>query len=59
MVSGPSIADIAVMRADGTGLQILTDGSGNDGLPSWSPDGRRLVYRASGWDGLRIIDIEV
>jgi Tol biopolymer transport system component len=57
---GASTADIAVMRADGSGLQILTDGSGNDGLPSWSPDGRRLVYRAAGHDrnGLYIVDIE-
>ena len=56
---GPSTADIAVMRADGTGVQILTDGAGNNGLPSWSPNGRRLVYRVAGNDGngLRIVDI--
>jgi Tol biopolymer transport system component len=60
MVNGPSIADIAVMRADGSGVQLLTDGSANYGLPSWSPDGRRLVYRAAAGDagGLRIVDIE-
>jgi Tol biopolymer transport system component len=53
-------ADIAVMRPDGTDVQILTDGTGNYGLPSWSPDGRRLVYRAVGSNGkgLSIVDLE-
>ncbi len=60
MVSGPSTADIAVMHADGTAVQVLTDGSGNYGLPSWSPDERRLVYRGAGKDGsgLRIVDVK-
>ena len=59
-VNGSSIADIAMMRADGTGLQLLTDGSANYGLPAWSPDGRRLVCRVAGADqnGLRMLDIE-
>ena len=59
-VNGPAVADIAVMRADGTDLKILTDGSGNFGFPSWSPDGGRLVYRVadSGRYGLSIVDVE-
>jgi TolB protein len=58
--SGVSTADIAVMRADGTDMRILTDGSGNYGFPSWSPDGKRLVYRSSndGRNGLSIVDSE-
>ena len=39
-------------------LTVLTDGSGNVGFSSWSPDGERLVYRAWRNDAseLRIID---
>jgi Tol biopolymer transport system component len=57
---GPAVGDIAVMRGDGTGVKVLTNGLGNYGFPSWSPDGRRIVCRSSGaaGDGLFIIDIE-
>jgi len=56
---GAGTADIAVMRVDGTELRILTDGTGNYGLPAWSPDGRELAYRASGAErnALSIIDV--
>lgn len=59
MQLGPAIADIAVVNRDGSGLKILTDGSGNVGFPSWSPDGSQIVYRASDKDkwGLFVITV--
>jgi TolB protein len=56
---GPAIADIAVVNRDGSGLKILTDGSGNAGFPSWSPDGSQIVYRASGRDRLGLFIVTV
>jgi Tol biopolymer transport system component len=56
---GPAIADIAVVNRDGSGLKILTDGSGNAGFPSWSPDGSQIVYRAAGKDRLGLYIVTV
>lgn len=48
------------IRRDGTGLEQLTDGSINAGFPSFSGDGKKIVYRVfSGKElGLRILDLE-
>jgi TolB protein len=53
-------ADIAVVHSDGTKFELLTDGAGNYAFPSWSPDGRQLVYRAYGGDapGLFIMNVQ-
>jgi Tol biopolymer transport system component len=58
-VNGPSAAAIATVRPVGSGLTLLTDSAGNAGFPSWSPDGRRLVYRTAkdGRSTLMIVDI--
>ena len=53
-------ARIMRIKRDGTGLQALTDGSVNQGFPSYSPDGTRIVYRV--WTtgstlGLRILNL--
>lgn len=56
-VDGP--ARIMIMRPDGSDVRALTRGPGNAGFPSWSPDGRSIVYRY--WTdkagGLRIVDV--
>jgi TolB protein len=36
--------DIYRVNSDGTGLRQLTDGPGVEEHPSWSPDGKRIVY---------------
>lgn len=37
-------SDIYVVNADGSGLTMLARGAGRLSHPSWSPDGRRIVY---------------
>ena len=55
-----SPARLAMIRPNGTDLQMLTSGTGNDGFPSWSPDGKRLVFRSvtGKREGISIVDIE-
>jgi TolB protein len=48
-----------LIRADGSDLRILTPGQNNDGYPSFSPDGKRLVFRTLGSEpGLRILSLD-
>jgi Tol biopolymer transport system component len=44
--SGSWVSDVYVMRTNGRGLRNLTPGGGFEGAgqPTWSPDGRRIVY---------------
>jgi tetratricopeptide (TPR) repeat protein len=36
--------EIYVMNVDGSGLKRLTSNAANDGLPTWSPDGKTLAF---------------
>jgi len=51
---------IGLIRPDGSGLKMLTEGKASSGFASWSPDGKRLVYRVmgEGQQGLRIFNLE-
>lgn len=52
-------AQLAIINADGSGLQIITSGKNNDAFASFAPDGKHIVYRTTGADeeGLRIMNL--
>ncbi|MCX9015283.1 MAG: hypothetical protein OIN89_10950 [Candidatus Methanoperedens sp.] len=41
-------SNIFVMNVDGTNIKRLTDDKGNEVAPSWSPDGKKLVFTKDG-----------
>jgi Tol biopolymer transport system component len=47
-------ARIMRVRRDGTGLEALTDGSVHCGFPSYSADGKQIVYRVWGENNFRL-----
>lgn len=53
--------EIFVMRADGSGRRQLTHNRVDDWSPSWSPDGRSLVFERergrNGYEDLYILDV--
>ncbi|KAF1981877.1 periplasmic component of the Tol biopolymer transport system [Aulographum hederae CBS 113979] len=52
-------ARVMRVRADGSGYENLTDGSVHSGFPSYSPDGRFVVFREWGRAfGLRVLDLQ-
>jgi Tol biopolymer transport system component len=53
-------AQIAVIRPDGADFRIISSGPNNNGFPTFSPDGKQVVYRTMGpeGEGLRILDLE-
>lgn len=54
-------ATLMRVRADGTGAEALTDGVVHSGFPSYSADGKEVVFRVWGEDderGLRILNLD-
>ncbi len=54
------LLDFDPMTGSGGNLVRLTDGGGNDGWPTWSPDGRRIAFqsdRSGNWD-IWIINVD-
>ncbi|HVP45724.1 MAG TPA: hypothetical protein VMT32_04045 [Bryobacteraceae bacterium] len=51
---------LGIIRPDGSGLRILTEGKFSSGFASWAPDGKQIVYRVmgDGHQGLRIMNID-
>ncbi len=42
---GTPAAQVALINPDGSGFHAIADDGSNNGFPSWSPDGKRLVFR--------------
>ena len=59
-INGPQIADIVAIDTDGGHFTVLTDGKANNAMPSWSGDGKHIVYRRAGARGnaLEIVDVD-
>lgn len=50
--------ELAVINANGTGLEILLARPGYDGFPVWSPDGASLAFLSTGrYDWVRISNL--
>lgn len=43
--AGLPSAQIALIKSDGSGYREIAEEGVNNGFPSWSPDGKRLVYK--------------
>jgi len=52
-------AQVGIVNADGTDFHLITSGPNNNAFPSFSPEGKRIVYRTAGpgEDGLRVMNL--
>lgn len=42
---GLPASQVALIKPDGSGFRAVADDGQNNGFPSWSPDGKRIVYK--------------
>ena len=51
---------VGILNADGSGFHLITSGNSNNAFASFAPDGKHIVYRTTGPDGvgLRVMDID-
>jgi Tol biopolymer transport system component len=59
-IRGVAVARIMTVHRDGSSVKDLTEGKPNAGFPSWSADGKEIVFRTFGENemGLRIVNLE-
>lgn len=38
-------SQVALIKPDGSGFRAIADDGANNGFPSWSPDGKQIVYK--------------
>ena len=43
--AGFPASQVAVVKPDGWGFRVIADDGANNGFPSWSPEGNRIVYK--------------
>ncbi len=53
--AGPPSGQIALVKPDGSDFRLLVDDEMNNGFPSWSPDGARLVFKR----GRQLVSMDV
>ncbi len=59
VIDGRPTYEIYVMDADGNNQQNLTNNPNDDSSPSWSPDGKQIVFASDREEPLRYFDIYV